>query len=74
MTKVIVLEKPFVLKPYSKKELSNLMKVSVYVLGTWIKAIEAEVGKPLAGVYNIIQVKKIVDTYGIPGQIVNEAA
>lgn len=74
MTKVIVLENPFLLKPYSKKELSSIMKVSVYVLGTWIKAIESEIGKPLAGVYNTNQVKKIVETYGIPGQIVNEAA
>lgn len=74
MSKTIVLEKPFAVKPYSKKELSGIMNISVYVLNSWIKSIEAEVGKPIAGVYNSRQVKRIIDEYGIPCQIVNEAA
>jgi hypothetical protein len=72
MTKAIVLEKPFIIKPYSNKELSGLMNVSVHVLTTWIKSMGKEIGKPIAGVYSINQVKLIVETFGIPGQIVNE--
>lgn len=74
MSKLIVLEKPFLLKPYGKKELSAIMKVSEYVLGVWIKEIENEVGKPKAGVYSVIQVKKIIETYGLPEQVTAIAA
>lgn len=74
MAKVVVLEKPFVLKPYSKKELRSLIGVSKYILNRWLKIIEPQLGQPIAGLYSVKQVQLIVDTYGIPGQIVNEAA
>lgn len=74
MTKVIVLEKPFVLKPYSKKELRTLMGVSKYILQKWLKIIEPTLGKPIGGLYSVKQVQIIIDTYGVPCQVVNQAA
>jgi hypothetical protein len=74
MTKVIQMAKPFVLRPYSKKELRALMGISKHVLNTWLKVIEPELGQPLAGLYSVKQVQIIIGHYGIPGQVVNEAA
>jgi hypothetical protein len=74
MSKIIQLPKPFVLKPYSKKELSILMEVSPYILTKWLKAIEPIIGKPTGRTYNIKQVEIIIDTYGLPGKIMEEAA
>lgn len=71
MTKVIVLEKPFNLKPYSRKELARIMQISEYILKKWAK-IEPSIGEPVAGMYNVIQVKTIVEKYGLPAQVVNE--
>lgn len=74
MAKVVVMEKPFVLKAYSKKELRGIMEVSEYILNKWLKLIEPQLGKPVAGLYSPKQVSLIIDTYGLPGQIVNQAA
>ena len=74
MAKVVFMEKPFELRPYSKKELITLMGVSYYILTKWLKRIELQLGKPIAGLYSPKQVQLIIETYGIPGQIVNEAA
>jgi len=74
MTKVVYLERPFVLKPYSKKELSNLLQITPHILRVWLKALQPELGQPLGGLFTIRQVEFIIDAYGIPGQIVNEAA
>jgi len=74
MTKVIQLAKPFVLRPYSKKELRTLMGISKHVLNTWLKVIEEELGLPIAGLYSVKQIQVIINHYGVPGQIVNEAA
>ena len=72
MTKVIVLEKPFNLKPYSRKELAGVMQVSEYILKKWAEKIEPSIGEPVAGMYNVLQVKTIVEKYGLPAQVVNE--
>lgn len=72
--KVVVMEKPFELKAYSKKELRNIMDVSEYILNKWLKLIEPQLGKPVAGLYSPKQVALIIETYGLPGQIVNQAA
>jgi len=74
MTKVIQMARPFVLRPYSKKELRTIMGISKHVLNTWLKAIEGELGLPIAGLYSVKQVLKIIEHYGVPGQVVNEAA
>lgn len=72
--KIVVMEKPFVLKAYSKKELRNIMEVSEYIFNKWLKLIEPQLGKPIAGLYSPKQVSFIIETYGLPGQIVNQAA
>ena len=72
MTKVIVLEKPFNLKPYSRNELAGIMQVSEYILKKWAEKIEPSIGEPVGGLYNVIQVKAIVEKYGLPAQVVNE--
>ncbi len=74
MAKVVVMEKPFVLKPYSKKEIRTLMGVSKHIMQRWLKAIEPQLGQPIAGLYSVKQVQIIIEAYGVPGQVVNEAA
>jgi hypothetical protein len=74
MAKVIVMEKPFVLKAYSKKELRIIMEVSDYIFTKWLKIIEPQLGRPVAGLYSPKQVAFIIETYGLPGQVVNQAA
>lgn len=71
-TKVIVLEKPFNLKPYSRKELAGIMQISEYILKKWAEKIEPSIGNPVAGMYSTNQVKAIVEKYGLPGQAVND--
>lgn len=74
MAKVIVMEKPFELKPYNKKELIALMEVSEYVFTKWLKALQPELGQVIGKMYNVKQVKLIIEAYGVPGQVVNQAA
>jgi hypothetical protein len=65
-------EKPFELKPYNKKQLCLLYGISLHILNRWLKRINAELGKPIARLYCVNQVKIIVKHFGIPGQVVNE--
>jgi hypothetical protein len=74
MTKVIQLAKPFVLRPYSKKELRTIMGISKHVLNTWLKVIQDELGPPIAGLYSPKQIQIIIDHYGVPGQVLKDAA
>jgi len=74
MSKVVYLEKPFVLKPYSKKELRAFMCVSKYIMIKWLNAMQPQLGEPVGGLYSIKQVQLIIDTYGVPGQLICEAA
>ena len=73
MTKVVYLPKPFIVKPYTKKELIHIMEVSPHILTRWLAAIP-NLGEPIAKQYSVKQVQLIVETYGLPGQLVNEAA
>jgi hypothetical protein len=50
------------------------MRVSKYIFNRWTKAIEPQLGKPIAGVYSTRQVLLIIETYGVPCQVVNQAA
>ncbi|MBI3519175.1 MAG: hypothetical protein U0W65_11750 [Bacteroidia bacterium] len=72
--KVVVMERPFEVKPYSKKELYERIGISKYIFNRWVKAIEPQLGKPIGGVYSVRQVLLIVETFGMPCQIVNQAA
>ena len=73
--KIISLNKPFEIKPYSKGELVILYApISLYVLNKWLKAIEDKTGPIIGRTLNIHQVTVFVEAYGIPRQIVNQAA
>ena len=73
-TKVVIMERPFEIKPCSKKELYEAMNVSKYIFNKWIKALQPKLGEPLGGLYNPKQVLLIIEAYGVPCQVVNEAA
>lgn len=74
-TKVIILEKPFDLKPYTKGELLKLYRpLSLYVLNKWLKDIEAETGPIIGRTMSVKQLQVFITHYGVPGQVVNEAA
>ncbi|MBA2611321.1 MAG: hypothetical protein H0U95_05065 [Bacteroidetes bacterium] len=72
--KIVVMEKPFEVRPYNKKEMYKQMNVSKYIFTKWVKALEPTLGRVLGGVYNVRQVTLIIETYGVPFQIVNQAA
>ncbi len=72
--KIIVMEKPFELKPYGKKEMYHLLGISKHIFNRWMKSIQPQLGEAIGGLYNVKQVLLIIDTYGVPGQIVNQAA
>lgn len=72
--KVIVLETPFTLKPYCKGDLVILYSVSLYILNKWLKALEPQMGKIVGRTLSIRQMEIFTHHYGIPGQVVNEAA
>lgn len=74
-TKVIVLEKPFDLKPYTKGDLLKRYRpLTLYVLNKWLKAIEEETGKIEGRTLSVKQLQIFISHYGVPGQVVNEAA
>ncbi|MBX3164696.1 MAG: hypothetical protein KF900_09450 [Bacteroidetes bacterium] len=70
--KVTVMKEAFVLKPYTKKEICQILGIPKHIRQKWLKAIEPSIGKPMGNLYSTKQVKFIIDTYGISGKIVNE--
>jgi hypothetical protein len=56
------------IKPYSSKDLTQMYGISPYVLKVWIKPIEEELGERVGSLYNIRQVTKIFETFGVPGR------
>ena len=74
MTKVITLEKPFALKPFSKGELVVKYGISLYVLNKWIDALQPQLGHVIARTLSVKQMQLFIEAYGVPGQIINEAA
>jgi hypothetical protein len=70
MTKIKFIPKAFELKPCTKKEIQNLLGVGPYVITSWLKSIEAELGKPVGGLYSIRQVQIIIEKFGIPGELI----
>lgn len=73
--KIITLEQPFALKPYTKTQLLKIYRpISLYVLNKWLKEIEPQAGKVIGRTLSAKQMKIFVETYGLPQQIVNEAA
>lgn len=63
----------FKVKPCSKKELQVALGVSKYVLNTWLKNIEEDLGPPISGLYSVKQVQFIIEKFGLPGYLIREA-
>lgn len=59
----------FKLRPYSPQELRVLYGISYVTLQKWIKPFAEEIGKPIGRVYNINQVKIIIEKLGFPETI-----
>ena len=72
MSKVIVLERPFNLKPYSRKEFRYHGSFRIH-LKKWAEKIEPSIGNPIAGMYKKnIQVKSNYrKNMVLPTQVVN---
>ena len=73
--KIIKLEQPFHIRPYSKTELVRLYRpISMYVLNKWLKEIEPEIGTIIAGTLNILQMEIFLKRFGVPNQTIYEQA
>ena len=60
------------IKPYTKKDLSNLYEVSVRCLSTMLEPFEEEIGKKSGWYYNVNQVKIIFHKLGYPNVFLPE--
>jgi hypothetical protein len=72
--KVTRLDKPFEIRPYTKKQLAAHYGVSLHILNTWLGTIKAKLGLKIGRTYHVAQVKTIIEAFGVPGQSVNNAA
>ncbi|HEY8934005.1 MAG TPA: hypothetical protein VIM65_02250 [Cyclobacteriaceae bacterium] len=63
-------QETFVLKALTHKQLAQMYGVSWITFQKWIKKVEDEVGKKTGHFYHIHQVKKILQLFGLPKQII----
>jgi len=74
-TKILVMEQPFQMKPYSKTQLIKLYRpITLYVLNKWLKEIEPQTGPIIGRMLNIKQMEIFVQRFGVPGQALKQAA
>ncbi len=73
MGKIIYMPKPIEIKACNKKELMNLFNVTEYVINKMLKNTPG-LGKPNGGQYSVVQLLLLIETYGLPGQVMMEAA
>ena len=59
----------FFLKAYSVKQLSEIYGVSTKTFRRWIAPFKSHIGDKQGYFYNIAQVKRIVQTLGVPGAV-----
>ncbi len=72
-TKIIHLESPFAIKPYSKTQLLKIYRpISLYVLNKWLKCIESETGPVIGKMLSTKQMEIFVMHYGLPHQVIIE--
>ncbi|MGZ3867265.1 MAG: hypothetical protein ACXVNR_13005 [Bacteroidia bacterium] len=75
MTKILTLENPFAVKPYTKGELVKLYRpISLYILNKWLKEIEPLTGPIRGRTLSIKQVLILIEKFGLPKQFINEVA
>jgi hypothetical protein len=51
-------------RPHSKRELADLLGVSVHILNKMIEPIKEQLGEPFGGLYSVKQVELMINTYG----------
>ena len=61
---------PFVLRCYTRKELADLYEIPLITMRRWIKVLPKELGMKGRHILDALQVKAIVEKYGVPGEIV----
>lgn len=52
-------------RPRNKKELADLLGVSLIILNRMIEAVKDELGEPLGGIYYVNQVVFMANKYGV---------
>lgn len=57
-----------IVRPYQKKDLERLYGVSPFILNTWLKPFETELGERVGLYYNTRQVRIIFEKLGAPCQ------
>lgn len=57
-----------IVRPYQKKDLERLYGVSSFILNTWLKPFEIELGERIGLYYNTRQVRIIFEKLGAPSQ------
>jgi len=72
MIKYKFIPKTTAIKSCTKKELCVLLEVTYPVLEGMLQAIEDKLGKPIKRQFSVTQVKLIIETYGLPGEIIGE--
>ena len=56
----------FMVKPYSKTELSELYGVSVKTLTTWMKPFMGKIGAKSGRFYTVKQIETLFENIGVP--------
>ncbi len=57
-----------IVRPYHKKDLERLYGASSFILNTWLKPFEIELGERVGLYYNTRQVRIIFEKLGAPCQ------
>lgn len=69
MRLIVFAPKPFEIKPLCPNDICALYGISQHILNKWLSDME-DLGEPIANMYNIAQVTKIIQRYGVPGHFI----
>ena len=59
----------FMLKPYSGKELRILYGITYKTFVKWLSPFKEQLGEAIGGIYNVNQVRLIIEKLGIPEKL-----
>lgn len=63
-------KEPFTLRCCTRQELADLYEISLITMRRWIKRLPEELGMKGRHILDALQVKAIIEKYGVPGEIV----
>ena len=72
MNKIKTGRSTFIITPMNYKQLSIVYGVSRKTFAKWLEPFHAEIGEKLGGMYNVAQVKIIVEKLGMPGTVIED--